>query len=84
VRWKFTCRICEKILQPAAPLGVLSRGFAGPSLLAMIVSKSTASINRSIVQSDRYAREGVNLSVSTLATRLPAAPALASDSRSNL
>jgi transposase len=37
VREKFTCRDCEKITQVAAPFHVLPRGFAGPSLLAMIL-----------------------------------------------
>jgi hypothetical protein len=37
VREKFTCRECEKITQEPAPFHVLSRGFAGPSLLAMIL-----------------------------------------------
>jgi transposase len=35
VREKFTCRECEKISQAPAPLLVLPRGFAGPSLLAI-------------------------------------------------
>src|SRR5712691_6915272 len=35
VREKFSCRSCEKISQPA-PFHAISRGFAGPSLLAMI------------------------------------------------
>src|SRR6516225_4970776 len=37
VREKFTCRACERISQAPAPFHVLSRGFAGPSLLAMIL-----------------------------------------------
>jgi transposase len=37
VREKFTCRDCEKISQAPAPFHVLPRGFAGPSLLAMIL-----------------------------------------------
>ena len=37
VREKFTCRECEKISQAPAPFSVLPRGFAGPSLLAMIL-----------------------------------------------
>ena len=43
------------------------RGFAGPNLLAMILFEkfgSTSMLNR---QSERYAREGVDLSLSTLA-----------------
>jgi transposase len=37
VREKFTCRDCEKITQAPAPFHVIARGWAGPSLLAMIV-----------------------------------------------
>jgi transposase len=37
VREKFSCRECEKIAQPPAPFHVTPRGFAGPSLLAMIL-----------------------------------------------
>jgi transposase len=37
VREKFTCGDCEKISQAPAPFHVLPRGFAGPSLLAMIL-----------------------------------------------
>ena len=37
VREKFTCRDCEKISQPPAPFHPIPRGWAGPSLLAMIV-----------------------------------------------
>jgi transposase len=36
VREKFSCRDCEKITQPPAPFHVVPRGWAGPSLLAMI------------------------------------------------
>ena len=37
VREKFSCRSCEKISQPPAPFHAIARGFAGPSLLAMIL-----------------------------------------------
>ena len=37
VREKFSCRDCEKISQPPAPFHVIPRGWAGPSLLAMIL-----------------------------------------------
>jgi len=37
VREKFTCRDCEAISQPPAPFHVNPRGWAGPSLLAMII-----------------------------------------------
>ena len=37
VREKFSCRDCETIAQAPAPFHVLPRGWAGPSLLAMIM-----------------------------------------------
>src|SRR5450432_2219827 len=37
VREKFTCRDCEKISQAPAPFHAVARGWAGPSLLAMVV-----------------------------------------------
>ncbi|MBB6305587.1 hypothetical protein GGE67_006257 [Rhizobium leucaenae] len=37
VREKFSCRDCEKISQAPAPFHVIPRGWAGPSLLAMIL-----------------------------------------------
>ena len=46
VRQKFTCRDCEKISQAPAPFHVIARGWAGPSLLAMILFENLASISR--------------------------------------
>ena len=46
VREKFSCRDCEKISQPPAPFHVTPRGWAGPSLLAMLVFENSASISR--------------------------------------
>jgi transposase len=37
VREKFSCRDCEKISQMPAPFHAVARGWAGPSLLAMII-----------------------------------------------
>jgi transposase len=67
VREKFTCRSCEKISQPPAPFHVIERGRAGPNLLAMILEAKFGQhlpLNR---QSETYAREGLDLDVSTLA-----------------
>ena len=67
VREKFTCRVCEKISQPPAPFHVISRGRAGPNLLAMVLHNKFAlhqPLNR---QSETYAREGIDLPLSTLA-----------------
>jgi transposase len=70
VREKFTCRDCEKISQAPAPFHVLARGFAGPSLLAMIVFEKYGQHQPLNRQSERYGREGIDLSVSTLADQV--------------
>ena len=67
VREKFTCRQCETISQPPAPFHVIPRGFAGPSLLAMILFEKYGQHQPLNRQSERYGREGVDLSLSTLA-----------------
>jgi len=45
VREKFTCRDCEKISQPPAPFHPTPRGWAGPSLLAMIAFEAVKRID---------------------------------------
>jgi transposase len=72
VREKFTCRDCEKISQPPAPFHPIPRGWAGPSLLAMIVFEKYGQHQPLNRQADRYAREGVDLSLSTLADQVGA------------
>jgi transposase len=87
VREKFTCRHCEKISQPPAPFHPTPRGWAGPNLLATILFESEPlsaigprtmasgqhqPLNR---QAERYAREGVDLSLSTLADQVGACAA---------
>ena len=72
VRERFSCRDCERITQPPAPFHVTPRGFAGPHLLATILVDKFAQhlpLNR---QSERFAREGIELSVSTLADQVGA------------
>jgi transposase len=76
VREKFTCRNCEKISQAPAPFHVLPRGFAGPSLLAMILFEKYGQHQPLNRQSERYAREGIDLSVSTLADQVGGCAAL--------
>src|SRR6516164_6627179 len=66
VREKFTCRSCEKITQPPAPFHVIPRGHVGPSLLAMILYAKYGEHQPLNRQSESYAREGVDLDVSTL------------------
>ncbi len=78
------CRDCEKISQPPAPFHPIPRGWAGPSLLAFAIGLEHMAtqwltvfekfgqhqpLNR---QAERYAREGVDLSLSTLADQVGA------------
>src|SRR5712671_6313106 len=72
VREKFSCRACETITQPPAPFHVTPRGFAGPNLLAMILFEKFGQHQPLNRQSERYAREGIDLSVSTLADQVGA------------
>src|ERR1700723_496851 len=67
VREKFTCRDCEKISQAPAPFHVVARGWAGPSLLAMILFEKFGQHQPLNRQAERYAREGVPISLSTMA-----------------
>src|SRR5262245_13125364 len=76
VREKFTCRDCESISQAPAPLHVVARGWAGPSLLAMIVFEKFGQHQPLNRQAERYAKEGVPLSLSTLADQVGAACAV--------
>ncbi len=72
VREKFSCRECETITQPPAPFHVTPRGFAGPNLLAMILFEKFGQHQPLNRQSERYRREGIDLSVSTLADQVGA------------
>lgn len=75
VREKFSCRNCETITQPPAPFHVTPRGFAGPNLLAMILFEKFGQHQPLNRQSERYAREGIDLSLSTLADQVGACAA---------
>jgi transposase len=70
VREKFSCRDCEKISQTPAPFHVLPRGWAGPSLLAMILFEKFGQHQPLNRQAERYTREGVPLSLLTLADQV--------------
>ena len=70
VREKFSCRDCEKISQTPAPFHPLPRGLLGPSLLAMILFEKYGQHQPLNRQSARYAHEGVDLSLSTLADQV--------------
>jgi transposase len=75
VREKFSCRSCEAISQPPAPSHPIARGRAGPTLLAHVLFSKYGlhlPLNR---QSAAYAREGIELDVSTLADWVGAAAA---------
>ena len=67
VREKFTCRRCEKITQPPAPFHTIARGRAGASLLAMILYAKYGHHQPLNRQSESFAREGIELDVSTMA-----------------
>jgi transposase len=67
VREKFTCRDCEKISQAPAPFHVIARGWAGASLLAMIVFEKFGQHQPLNRQAERYALEGVPIALSTMA-----------------
>lgn len=72
VREKFTCRACEKISQPPAPFHPTPRGWAGPNLLAMVLFEKFGQHQPLNRQAERYAKEGVDLSLSTLADQVGA------------
>ena len=70
VREKFSCRDCEKISQAPAPFHVIPRGWAGPSFLAMVLFEKFGQHQPLNRQAERYAREGVPISLSTLADQV--------------
>lgn len=67
VREKFSCRTCQAITQPPAPFHAIARGRAGAGLLADVVFNKFGLHLPLHRQSERFAREGVELDVSTLA-----------------
>jgi hypothetical protein len=75
VREKFSCRNCARIAQPPAPFHVTPRGFAGPNLLAMILFEKFGQHQPLNRLSERYRREGTDLSLSTLADQVGACTA---------
>ena len=72
VREKMTCRDCEKISEPPAPFHVVPRGWAGPNLLAMFLFEKFGQHQPLNRQVERYAKEGVPLSLSTVADQIGA------------
>jgi transposase len=76
VREKFTCRACETLSQAPAPFHVISRGRSGANLLAMVLYAKFGlhqPLNR---QSAEYAKEGIDLPLSTLADHVGACAAV--------
>src|SRR5579864_4276013 len=76
VREKFSCRSCETITQPPAPFHAIARGFAGPSLLAMILVEKYANHQPLNRQCEQYGREGIEISLSTMADHVGACSAV--------
>jgi transposase len=70
VREKFACRTCETITQPPAPFHAIPRAWAGPSLLAMILVDKFGQHQPLNRQCERFRREGVAVSLSTLADQV--------------
>jgi len=73
VRERFSCRNCETITQPPAPFHVTPRGMFGPQLLASILFDKYGMHQPLNRQRDRYAREGVEIALSTMADQVGAA-----------
>jgi transposase len=76
VREKFSCRSCETISQPPAPFHAIARGYAGPSLLAMILVAKYADHQPLNRQSEQFDREGIELPLSTMADHVGACAAV--------
>jgi transposase len=72
VREKFSCRDCEKISEAPAPFHVIA-SWAGLSLLAMVLFEKFGQHQPLNRQAERYAKEGVPISLSTVADRSAAA-----------
>jgi transposase len=75
VRERMACRACQTVHQAPAPFHPIARGRAGPELLASILEAKFGQhlpLNR---QSEGFAREGIDLDVSTLADWVGAASA---------
>jgi transposase len=75
VREKYSCRTCETINQPPTPSHPIARGRAGPGLLAHVLFGKYGLHLPLTRQSTTFAREGVDLDVSTLADWVGAAAA---------
>jgi transposase len=68
VRPKLSCCACDAIVQAAAPSRPIERGLAGAGLLAHVLTAKYCDHLPLYRQHEMYAREGVDLDRSTLAT----------------
>src|SRR5918997_466997 len=75
-RERVSCRACETIPQPPAPFHTIPRAWAGPSLLAMVLFEKFGQHQPLNRQCERFAREGVEISLSTLADQVGACAAV--------
>jgi transposase len=75
VREKVSCRSCEAVSQPPAPSHPIARGRAGPHLLALVLAAKYGQHLPLTRQSAIYAREGIEIDVSTMADWVGAAVA---------
>jgi transposase len=76
VRPKYACSCCDHIAQAAAPTRPITRGLAGPGLLAHILVAKYCDHLPLYRQSVMYAREGVTLERATMAEWVGGASAL--------
>ena len=67
IRPKFTCNSCDRVVESPAPSRPIERGLAGPGLLAHVIVSKFADHLPLYRQSEMYARQGVEISRSTLA-----------------
>ena len=67
VRPKYACGQCQTVVQSPAPERPIARGLAGPGLLAHVLVSKYCDHLPLYRQAQMYAREGVELSRSTLA-----------------
>jgi transposase len=67
VRPKFACSGCDRVVGAPAPSRPIERGIAGPGLLAHVLVSKFADHLPLYRQSEIYARQGVEISRSTLA-----------------
>jgi len=67
MRPKFTCTGCDRVIEAPAPSRPIERGLAAPSLLAHVIVSKYADHLPLFRQSEIYARQGVEISRSTMA-----------------